>query len=938
MKNSLTFNILSKQGLPNGANEVRQNMFGAVVSLDDFTNIPNYKAGGDNGEDELITYKNNKSKVDGTANWNWSSDVDVSSAYNDQIKARLLTGNYGYNPKTGELVKLGKSEQTKVTDKEVAQTLNTLKGKDQKRNVSVAIPKEDSYNPNFIVKDSRGNDMDVSQFQGQSVNMTPAEATAYRKAQVGKNAPIAQAKMNNAFRAAASVTPVGMAINAIDGATRLGMDVPELIKDPSLSTAGAVGMDLLMASPFIPAAASKTGQVISKVDDALMNAPRAQMTLNSGVNPSMMINAYQDARNAIDKVKGIKFPFSKTGQQLDQIKGSGAYWDEVGIPGKDLVSKTDMVEYVGTKSGRPVVNVKMPDGTTQSFYKSSGWAGKAGDGVGGTTEGMWQPFGGFTKHPKVKSGDWFIKDAGYKDFYGSQTYKDMAYSMDDALIKKLGAKSVDELDDMINFQSRNRPGDDFIPDYNHGGSHDPPQESAEGQKDWMMNYIQSPMYLKRLSKEFPDYSNEQLEAEKNARLSNVKNVNIKYPDKPLQDYFGNVSGEYFSKKQKPDSFDRNIGTGKLTKPNYPSNKKGNLYLEPEYRQDNWNPDEGFNTIPLHELGHAADDGGYRIPYKTEKLIYDSTNKAYEGLGAKYDVPVESYAESVVSDMPFYYKNNPTEFVNRLIPLRYELERAGIWKPGEKDFIDGMYNIMLKNPDVMKNKHVQDVLDQIPGADDSRSKRATVTKLLNEIALNDVEQDLNVAKHGGPHFLENNTGLEATQLEDKPIDKDAMTAMMKSKFATALAFGNPAAKRMVNAPGKDANLDDYIYTGDEYDANWGVDVGQEAGTKGSHYMAGFGNKAVPFIQERNGKLDFISDPHVINPETRELARDESGNIISNTDEFFYFDNPKDAKYFSEHYKEIAPDSSYRDDGGTVLNLTDEMIHEYKTGGYTVEYLD
>jgi len=289
-----------------------------------------------------------------------------------------------------------------------------------------------------------------------------------------------------------------------------------------------------------------------------------------------------------------------------------------------------------------------------------------------------------------------------------------------------------------------------LPKRNHGGPHDPPQESAEGQRDWMMNYIQSPMYLKRLSKEFPDYSNEQLEAEKNARLSNVKNINIKYPDKPLQDYFGNVSGEYFPKKQKPDSFDRNIGTGKLTKSNHPSNKKGNLYLEPEYRQDNWNPDEGFNTIPLHELGHAADDGGYRIPYKTEKLIYDSTNKAYEGLGAKYDVPVESYAQSVVSDMPFYYKNNPTEFVNRLIPLRYELERAGIWKPGEEDFIDGMYNLMLKNPDVMKNEYVQDVLDQIPGADDSRSKRAIVTKLLNEIALNDVEQDLNVAKHGGPH--------------------------------------------------------------------------------------------------------------------------------------------------------------------------------------------
>lgn len=466
MKNSLAFNILSKQGLPNGANELRQNISGAIISLDDFINLPSFKKGG--GNDDLITYKRNKKLIDGVGDWQTQSDVNITSDYNDQIKSRLLTGNFGYNPKTGELVKLSKNNQTKVTDKEAVQTLNTLKGKDKERNVSVAIPKEDSYNPNFIVKDSRGNEMDVSQHQGQSVNMTPAEAAAYRKAQVGKNAPIAQAKMNNAFRAATSVTPAGMAINAIEGATRLGMDVPKLIKDPSLSTAGAVGGDLLMAAPFIPAAARKTGQVISKVDNALMNAPRAQMTLNSGVNPNMMVNAYQDARNA---VKGMKFPFSKTNQQLDQIKGSGAYWDEVGIPGKDLVSKSEMVEYLGAKSGRPVVKITMPDGTKQNFYKSSGWAGKSGEGVGGTTEGMWQPFGGFTKHPKVASDNWFIKDAGYKDFYGSRTYRDMAGELDNALMKKFAVKNVDELDDVINFQNRNRPGDDFIPDYNHGGPH-----------------------------------------------------------------------------------------------------------------------------------------------------------------------------------------------------------------------------------------------------------------------------------------------------------------------------------------------------------------------------------------------------------------------------------------------------------------------------------
>jgi len=301
-----------------------------------YTVIEEFKEGGDNGEDdELITYKNNKSKVDGTADWNWSSDVEISSAYNDQIKARLLTGNYGYNPKTGELVKLGKSQQTKVTDKEALDTKKTLKEtagmsskeyeifQDNEKEAAkqnamddytsnkklVSIDKADEWNPSFTIQNESGQDINTQDYAGKQVYMTPAQEAAYKKAVINQNIPATTQKMNNAFRGVSSVTPVGMAINAIEGATRLGMDVPQLIKDPSLSTAGAVGMDLLMASPFIPAAARKTGQVISKVDDALMSAPRAQMTLNSGVNPNMMVNAYQDARNA---VQGIGNRFSKS--------------------------------------------------------------------------------------------------------------------------------------------------------------------------------------------------------------------------------------------------------------------------------------------------------------------------------------------------------------------------------------------------------------------------------------------------------------------------------------------------------------------------------------------------------------------------------------------------------------------------------------------------
>ena len=107
---------------------------GFILDLDE-QEVQRYAKGGyileeleEGGEDDnLITYKNNKNLIDSVANWDMQSDVDISSDYNDQIKARLLTGNYGYNPKTGALVKLDKSEQTIVKDKDARETRRALK-------------------------------------------------------------------------------------------------------------------------------------------------------------------------------------------------------------------------------------------------------------------------------------------------------------------------------------------------------------------------------------------------------------------------------------------------------------------------------------------------------------------------------------------------------------------------------------------------------------------------------------------------------------------------------------------------------------------------------------------------------------------------------------------------------------------------------------------
>lgn len=117
----------------------------------------------------------------------------------------------------------------------------------------------------------------------------------------------------------------------------------------------------------------------------------------------------------------------KLGKQLDDEHGYFNYGDFT----------SDNAKFHGTVGGRPVAEVELPTGNTQMFYKSSGLAGKKGVGVGGTTEGLWQPYGGHVNMPNSQFGrgegfneQWFIKDGGYKDWYGSKSFKGISDNLD----------------------------------------------------------------------------------------------------------------------------------------------------------------------------------------------------------------------------------------------------------------------------------------------------------------------------------------------------------------------------------------------------------------------------------------------------------------------------------------------------------------------------
>jgi hypothetical protein len=145
---------------------------------------------------------------------------------------------------------------------------------------------------------------------------------------------------------------------------------------------------------------------------------------------------------------------------------------------------------------------------------------------------------------------------------------------------------------------------------------------------------------------------------------------------------------------------------------------------------------------------------------------------------------------------------------------------------------------------------------------------------------DVEDIVNNGKSQTNYQWYPENGEELRQLSTESGDKrkmvphyqdggnieDAMRGMMKSKIGMGNAFNHPAIKRMSQAQPK---------------------IGMTPEGEGTHYMSSMDNYAVPLLQDKgNNWLDYYENPA---PSSEDIR----------------FDRPEDARYFAEHYKEVAP---------------------------------
>lgn len=280
-----------------------------------------------------------------------------------------------------------------------------------------------------------------------------------------------------------------------------------------------------------------------------------------------------------------------------------------------------------------------------------------------------------------------------------------------------------------------------------------PKDNTKEQKDWLMSYVKSSMYLDRLKKE--GFSNIDAIKEQKARLSNLQNSNVHYM-KSIANNPGFISGLYVPKRN--EGYYRNWGDTEWKPNKYNPDtkkhieKKGDIYLENEYRPGKI-PYYGYETVPLHEYGHAVDEGGYRIPKSTVQKIKNYTTTT--------DRPTAK-----TKGLEFDYENTPSEYINRIQPIRYLLDKNKIYDARTQKFESKHYDQMIKNSNIKDNVHYQDVFNKLKG--NETQKKAQFIDMMNTIADNNSNSDIFIAKNGGQY--NNNMSKKNKNMKKLPMYK------------------------------------------------------------------------------------------------------------------------------------------------------------------------
>ena len=238
-------------------------------------------------------------------------------------------------------------------------------------------------------------------------------------------------------------------------------------------------------------------------------------------------------------------------------------------------------------------------------------------------------------------------------------------------------------------------------------------EEGVEQYKWFKNYLQSPKYVERLKKEFPDYTDKQIGQEVKSRLENVMQTRVGFLPRSsdISPRVGSTQGVYNA-----DEYPGAI----MLRPEYSASTSDYIFEPGNYLG-------GYGTTPLHEWSHAADDGGNRIPQSTTDFMLSRMKEN------TLDIPKDKY-----------YYTMPTEYLGRMQPLRYLMEQEGLYDAGKQDFTKEDLEKAKQNKTIKNNVHFENLMDNVKSDED-------FIELMNNVASADnMESSANIgyAQDGG----------------------------------------------------------------------------------------------------------------------------------------------------------------------------------------------
>ena len=230
----------------------------------------------------------------------------------------------------------------------------------------------------------------------------------------------------------ASINEIGEKIQKNEAARQLleTLETPAEKSSPVKTTADKVAAGLSV----------REGEKVVVKDVDAPKAPKHKWTKTEDLHAGKLDRSLSTKEAKAKSAKEISNPriekLTRLGQSLDASIDANEFGSVPGSAGPKSSMTwrpdqlgTEDIKFHGFSGGRAVVEVGLPGGQTQLFYKSSGTGGKTVAGADGgrvSTENLWQPFGGF-KENEIKGpvANWFIKGDGSEagtGHYGSKTF------------------------------------------------------------------------------------------------------------------------------------------------------------------------------------------------------------------------------------------------------------------------------------------------------------------------------------------------------------------------------------------------------------------------------------------------------------------------------------------------------------------------------------